>query len=91
MVAERSGLIRIYNTETLRPMYTLLTADPANESISRSILSFDWCQTNPEVVIATTRSEIVFWNSSNSLSQPLVQKSSFGTRQTPGKIKAACF
>lgn len=65
MVAERSGLIRIYNTDTLRPMYTLLSVDPSNND-SLSILSFDWCQTNPEVVIATTRSDIIFWNSSNS-------------------------
>jgi len=66
MIAERSGLIRIYNTDTLKPMYTLLATDLANESASMSLLTFDWCQTNPEVVIATTRSEIIFWNSSIS-------------------------
>lgn len=66
MVAERSGVIRIYNLETLKPIYTLLSVDPANEPINLSLLSFDWCQTNPEIVIATTRSDIIFWNTSNS-------------------------
>lgn len=66
MVAERSGLIRIYNLDTLRPMYTLISMDPSNDSVNLSLLSFDWCQTNPEIVIATTRSDIIFWNTSNS-------------------------
>lgn len=66
MIAERSGLIRIYNLETMRPMYTLLSMDPVNDPVSLSLLSFDWCQTNPEVVIATTRSDIIFWNTSKS-------------------------
>jgi len=66
MVAERSGLIRIYNLETLKPIYTLMSMDPINNHENLSLLSFDWCQTNPEIVIATTRSDIIFWNTSNS-------------------------
>lgn len=66
MVAERSGLIRIYNLETMRPIYTLLSMEPFNEAVTFPLISFDWCQTNPEVVIATTKSQIIYWNTSGS-------------------------
>ena len=66
MVAERFGFIRIYNVETMRPMYTLMCTDIAKDSPRLPILSFDWNQTNPETVIATTKTEIIIWNTSNS-------------------------
>ena len=66
MVAERLGFIRIYNVETMMPMYTLMCTDIAKDSPRLSILSFDWNQTNPEIVIATTSTEIIIWNTSNS-------------------------
>ena len=67
MVAERLGLIRIYNLETLKPIYTLLSINNVEREIKNlSILTIDWCQSSPELVIATTSSDIIFWNTNQS-------------------------
>lgn len=67
MVAERLGLIRIYNLETRKPIYTLLSINNVDREIKNSsILSIDWCQSSPELVIATTSSDIIFWNTNQS-------------------------
>jgi hypothetical protein len=71
MIAERLGLIRIYNLETLKPIYTLLCVNSLvddNSSLikNNSILTIDWCQSSPEIVIATTNNDIIFWNTYKS-------------------------
>jgi hypothetical protein len=71
MIAERLGLIRIYNLETLKPIYTLLCVNNLvddNSSLikNNSILTIDWCQSSPEIVIATTNNDIIFWNTYKS-------------------------
>lgn len=63
MVGEKSGLIRIYSIETLKPVYTLF----CNLKIENfPLISFDWSETNPEVIIANTSNTIFIWNTSNS-------------------------
>lgn len=67
MIAERLGLIRIYNLETLKPIYTLLCLNNLDREIKNfSLLSIDWCQSSPEIVIATTSTDIIFWNTYKS-------------------------
>ena len=64
VVAEKAGLIRIYNTSTLRPIYTLTLLGVESSSICLS--SMDWCQQSPEVIIASGDKEIYVWNTSLS-------------------------
>ncbi|RNA45243.1 nucleoporin Nup37 [Brachionus plicatilis] len=66
MVAETSGLIRIYSIETLRPVYSLLCYNDAIKRIATPILSFDWSQLSPEIIVANTCNEILIWNTSRS-------------------------
>ena len=67
MVAERLGLIRIYNLESLKPIYTLLCMNNLDRELKNtSILSIDWCQSSPEIVVATTSTDIIFWNTYKS-------------------------
>lgn len=66
MVAETSGLIRIYSLETLRPVYSLLCYNDSIKRIATPILSFDWSQTSPEIIAANTSNEILIWNTSRS-------------------------
>ena len=67
MIAERLGLIRIYKLETLKPIYTLLCLNNLDREIKNvSLLSIDWCQSSPEIVIATTSTDIIFWNTYKS-------------------------
>ena len=66
MIAERIGIIRIYNLDTMRPIYSLMCMNIEKKINNLSILAIDWCQTNPETVIATTNNEILIWNTSKS-------------------------
>lgn len=66
MVGEKSGVIRIYSLETLRPVYSLLCINETTKISGVPLLSFDWCQVNPEVIIANTNTEIYVWNTSKS-------------------------
>ena len=66
MVAEASGVIRIYSLETLRPVYSLLSFNETTKRINTPILSFDWSQLSPEIVLANTCNEILIWNTSKS-------------------------
>ena len=66
MVGEKSGLIRIYNVETLKPLFTLM-CNGFNSTVSHNpLLSFDWSESNPEVVVGSTINTIVLWNTFNS-------------------------
>jgi len=63
MVGEKSGLLRIYSVETLKPIYTLA----CNLNVDFfPLISFDWSETNPEVIIANTNTRIFVWNTSKS-------------------------
>ena len=64
MVAEKSGFIRVYNLEHLQPTFTLMTLGSKIESLP--VLSADWCQINPEIVVASTISDVLIWNTSSS-------------------------
>lgn len=66
MVGEKSGTIRIFSTETLKPVYSIVAYDDALKTVSSPILSFDWSQITPEVIVANTNSHIYLWNSSKS-------------------------
>jgi hypothetical protein len=63
MVGEKSGLIRIYSIETMKPVYSLMS----NLKIEYfPLISFDWSESNPEVIIANTSNSIYIWNTSKS-------------------------
>lgn len=66
MVAETSGLIRIYSLETSSPVYSLLCYNESIKRITTPILSFDWSQISPEIIVANTSNEILLWNTSGS-------------------------
>jgi hypothetical protein len=67
MVAERLGLIRIYNLESLKPIYTLLCMSTfETELLNTCLLSMDWCQSSPEIVVASTSTDIILWNTYKS-------------------------
>ncbi|CAF0737329.1 unnamed protein product [Brachionus calyciflorus] len=66
MVTEASGVIRIYSLDTLRPVFSLLCFNEQTKRISTPILSFDWSQLSPEIIIANTINEILIWNTSKS-------------------------
>jgi hypothetical protein len=66
MVGEKSGLIRIYHVETLKPLFTLMSNGFNSNSHHNPLLSFDWSDTSPEVVVANTLNTIVLWNTFNS-------------------------
>ncbi len=65
MVGEKNGLIRIYNVETLKPLFTLM-CNGFNSSHHNPLLSFDWSELNPEVVVGNTINTILLWNTFNS-------------------------
>lgn len=64
MIGEKSGLIRVYNLTTLQPMLTLMSIQ--NRISSLPLLTINWSQLNPAIVIANTNSDIFIWNTSNS-------------------------
>jgi hypothetical protein len=64
MVVEKSGLLRVYSLSTLQPVFTLLPVTTRINSLP--LLSADWCQLNPAVVIANTNADIFIWNTSYS-------------------------
>ena len=66
MVGERAGTIRIYSTESLKPIYSLVCLNPETKSIGNPLISFDWCQLSPEHIIANTNSDIYVWNTAKS-------------------------
>jgi hypothetical protein len=68
MVAERSGTVRVFNAESLKPVYSLSCLSMGKDAkyLGYPLLSFDWCQSNPEIIIASTASDIYLWNTANS-------------------------
>lgn len=66
MVGEKSGTIRIFSTETLKPVYSIIAYNDALKMVSSPLLSFDWSQITPEMIVANTYSDILIWNSSKS-------------------------
>lgn len=64
IICEMTGVVRIYSTETLRPLYTLMCT--FNQVSSLPMKSLDWCQLNPELIIAATNYEVFLWNSYKS-------------------------
>jgi hypothetical protein len=64
MVVEKCGFVRVYNLTTLQPVFTLLSIN--NKINSLPLLSADWCQLNPAIVIANTNADIFIWNTSYS-------------------------
>ena len=66
MVVEKCGLIRVYNLQTLLPIFTLVSVN--NKINSLPLLSADWCQLNPAIVITNTNADIFIWNTSYSWS-----------------------
>jgi hypothetical protein len=67
MIAERSGTIRIFNIESLKPVFSLPCLTKDDKEISYpAIFSFDWCQFSPEIIIANTTSDIYIWNTAKS-------------------------
>lgn len=66
MVGEKSGTIRIFNLDTLKPVFSLMSYNESLKSMSFPLLVFDWSQTNPEFIVANTNTEIFLWNSAKS-------------------------
>jgi hypothetical protein len=68
MVAEKSGLIRIYNIETMSPAFTLACSnynDPKSLT-TLPLTSIDWSQLNPEIVIGNTSNDLIIFNTMKS-------------------------
>lgn len=66
MVGEKSGVIRIFSLETLKPVYSIMCFNEITKISGFPLLSFDWSQMNPEIIIANTLNEIYVWNTSKS-------------------------
>jgi WD40 repeat protein len=66
MVGEKSGTIRIFSIETLKPVYSLLCLNENLKTMSFPLLNFDWSQINPEAIVAISNGEIFLWNTSKS-------------------------
>lgn len=63
MVGEKSGLIRVISLELMKTVYTIMCG---NDMVKLPLLSFDWCQFNPEIIVASTATDIFLWNTSRS-------------------------
>ena len=66
MVGEKSGTIRIYSVDTMKPVYSLSSINEATKEVAYPLLSFDWCQFSPECIVANTGTDIFLWNTSKS-------------------------
>ena len=66
MVGEKSGLIRIYNVDTLKPLFTLMCNGFNTYQHHNPLLSFDWSESNPEFVVGSTLNTVILWNTFNS-------------------------
>jgi hypothetical protein len=73
MVGEKSGTVRIYSVESLKPLYSLSCLNNITKEIGYPFMSFDWCQFSPEVIIANTNTDIYVWNTSRTRYVPFFQ------------------
>ena len=66
MVGEKGGTIRIYSIDMLKPVFSLTCINHITRELAYPILSFDWSQFNPEIIVACTNTDIYVWNTSRS-------------------------